>query len=660
MSELFVEVGSEELPARFLAPAMEGLRAGVVKLLGAIPHGEARVYGTPRRIAVVIDDVAARRPSVERVVTGPPVAAAYRDGVATPVAEAFARARGVTVDSLLRVETPKGAVIAAKRLEGGESVETLLSAGLEEAILGVPFTRTMRWGSARWGRPIRFVCAIFGGRAVEGSVAGLPIGDTSDGHWLLAPERFRVTSGAQWIAELRERHVEPDLEARRQRIRAELAAAAGAPVEDEDLLDEVTKLVEAPSVVIGHFAEELLALPPRLLVESMKKNQRYFPLYRGGALTNGFLVVTNNPLGDPDLIAAGNARVLNARFHDAKFFYAADRTKTLAGHGEKLAGMMWIRGLGTMAERQTRLAEAAGRLAKFVQADPEKASAAGLLCKCDLTTQMVGEFPELQGHVGRLLADADPVVALAIEEHYLPRFADDVLPTTPEGAALALAERITLLDAAFGAGMVPKGSSDALGLRRAAGGLVALILGWKVGIPLPNLFEEATGRPLSPELRDFVVARLRASLQDEAPTDLVDAVLASGPHHLLSAADRVRALTTLPAADLAAIRGTFKRAAGLVKDHASGEYDHEALLVEDADRALSSAVWALRRGGGDLPRVLAELLAIRPVLARFFDEVLVMHEDPALRNNRLGMLRAIVDNFSSLADFSRLSSGDAA
>ncbi|MDP2315315.1 MAG: glycine--tRNA ligase subunit beta [Pseudomonadota bacterium] len=675
MSELFIEIGTEELPAHAVGPALEALSAGLVRLLGPITYGKIRTFGTPRRLAVSIEDVAAARPAVSRVVTGPPVAQAFPNGEPGPVAEAFAKARGVALEQLLQVDGPKGKVIAVRRVEGGEPTAEIVGKGLEDVVLGIPFKRSMRWTTdgARFLRPIHSLCALYAGEVIESSVAGVLTGGHSHGHWLYAPEAFPVTGPSTgtadaWLEELRQRYVLADIGIRRGLLVRQLetlAAEQGADATfDPDLVDEVVQLVEWPRAIVGRFSETLLELPPRLLVESMKKNQRYFPLYRDGVLTNEFLVVTNNPFGDDLLIAEGNARVLAARFHDAKFFYAEDRKKRLVEHGERLAGMMWIRGLGTMAERQARLAEAAAGLAQLIGADPDIARAAGALSKCDLTTQMVGEFPELQGHVGRLLAVLDGAsnqVGLAIEEHYLPRFAGDILPTSGAGRALALAERLTLVARGFSAGLAPKGNADGLGLRRATIGLVALVLdlGWRG--PLGELFA-AAGEAGGDDLYEFVIARLRASLADDAPVDIVDAVLAARPRDhvgpvsmdLTWAARRVHALAALvKAGEFSPIRTAFRRAAGLVKEHTSTDYD-TALLGGEPGVALHDALQGMPHTG-DVGSALEALAALRPVLDRYFADVMVMCDDPVARASRLGLLRSIVERFSGLADFTRLS-----
>ena len=660
MGELFVEVRTEELPARFVVPAVEGLAANLAKLLGTLAPNPPRLFSTPRRFAVAFDGVEARRPLVERLVTGPPVGTAFKDGVATPAAEAFARKNGTTIDALEQVETPKGVVVAVRRMEGGESTTHLVGEGLSAAILAVPFKKTMRWGrgTVKFGRPIHAVTAVLDGERVDAEVAGISTGNTSVGHWLWHPEPFPVPDAMHWLAELNKRDVLADADERRRVMVRGLERAAerlGAELRlDDDLVAEVVNLVEFPTVIVGEFDASLLELPPRLLVEAMKVHQRYFPLYVDGRLSHRFLVVSNNPRGDADLIAAGNARVLAARFHDAKFFFAEDRKKSLANHGEKLAGMVWIRGLGTMFERQAAVAQAGGELAAAVGADPATTRAAGNLCKCDLATQMVGEFPELQGHVGRLLADAEGRPnALAIEEHYLPRFTGDALPTTAEGRALALAERITLLGAAFAKGMQPTGGADPQGLRRAANGIVAIVLDVGYDGDVASLC--ALAGVDRPDVTEFILARLRATLQAEGhATDLIEAVFATGGSDIVHIAERTRRMSDMVrSGEFGPIRTAFRRAAGLVKDHASAAFT-PACFEHASEGALATALSGVN--GTDVAGSLAALAALRPLLDDFFNAVLVMCDDPAVRANRLGLLKAVTSAFAPLADFTRLSS----
>ena len=661
MPELFIEVGVEDMPARFVGTAVEGLAAGLTKLLGPLAPVAPRLYATPRRFAVVFEDVEPRRPMVEKVVTGPPAAVALKDGAPTPAGISFATKQGVDPSGLYTVDTPKGAVVAVKKLEGGESTARIVADGLEAIVTGIPFKKSMRWGAGtlKFVRPIHYVCAVLGGERIDATVAEKITVDTSVGHWLHHPAPFVVENAELWCATLRNRNVIADRGERRGLMLARLQAAAeelGLEVGlDEDLVAEVVNLVETPTVVVSGFAEALLELPPRLLIESMKVHQRYFPLFRDGKLDHHFLIVSNNPFGDAALIAQGNARVLAARFSDAQFFYAEDRKKGLAEHGRKLADMVWIRGLGSVAQRQLVITQAALGFAALLLADRKEIEAIGPLCRSDLPTAMVGEFPELQGHVGRLLAEAEGIPgALALEEIYLPRFAGDALPSTLTGQALALAERITLLSATFGAGLEPKGSADPLGLRRAAIGLVALVIDAGLRGELATLFAHA-GAPYSGAIEEFVLARLRAMLLGEGhPTDLVEAVFATGGADLVHIAERVRGMGAMVRdGTFGPIRVAFRRAAGLVKDVVPGPYD--ALLFQlPVEHQLHGALHALPPAA-DVGASLAALTALRPTVDRFFEGVLVMCDDPALRAARLGLLAAVTQRFASLADFTRLS-----
>lgn len=666
--ELFIEVRCEEIPARFVAPAMEGFAAGLKKLLGTLVVGDVVPFSTPRRLALAAQ-VQPVRPTSEKIVTGMPIAQARAGDAWSPAALGFAKKRGVEPTALFE----HNGFAAIRVTEGGGSTAQLVAAGLESVVLGIPFKKTMRWGTepARFARPLHDVLCLLDGQRVVATVAGVQTTDLSVGHWLLSPETFPVAESGRWLADLRARQVYADRAERHARVAGMLAEAAlleGVELlPDAALLDEVVDLVESPRVIVGRFPVELLRLPPRLLIESMKVNQRYFPLFErspGGpgssslSLSNRFLVVANNPEGNAALIAEGNARVLSARFHDAKFFFAEDRKVKLHEHAAKLGGAVWRRGLGNMADWQAALSDAAARLAPHTGADVHSVRTLGKVLKADLTTLMVGEFPELQGHVGHLLAAAEGYAnALAIEEAWLPRFSGDALPTTPEGYSFALAERIYLLSACFAADMEPKGSADPYGLRRAAVGLVALVLAWPAQPgELPGSLEQIFARAgvaLPPSLADFVVARLRATLLAEGhPIDLVDAVLAGGGSDLGSIAARVRGLSALPKDELAGVRTTFRRVAGLGKDHASSVYTLD-LLQGEAEYRLHVAVKALPSGSHP-DELLEALRGLRPIVDRFFDEVLVMCDDLPLRANRLGLLRTILDRFVGFADFARL------
>ena len=675
--ELFIEIRCEELPARFVARAIRGLEQSVRSLLKGIEHGPLTTWATPRRIAVSVADVAEGRPVEEKLVTGPPARAAFRDGKPTKAAMGFARGRGVDVSALEVVDGPRGEVVAARVRTGGEATVQLVAAGLEAAVLGIDFPKTMRWSNGKWARPIHGVVALYNGDLIPCSVAGIAASNTTLGH-RLTPGPLTISGAADYVTGLHKHHVIADRAARRAAIEAQLSEASGglnATVGSIELVDEVVDLVEWPSVVTAAFEAELLELPPRLLVESMGVHQRVFPLFIDGALTNRFLVISNHPYAavDPECAATigkGNTKVLAARFHDAKFFYAEDRKQSLAEHGTSLTGMQWIRKAGTMSEKAARVSTVARALSGLTGADAEVAARAGALSKADLATQMVGEFPELQGHVGRLLAHLDGEdsgVPVAIEEHYLPRFSGDALPTSPAGVATALADRLDTLVHCFRLGLKPKGSADPLGLRRAAGGLVVLVMGASLRTSLPALLDQGGADELSKsdraELVSFVLARARAQLTQRYATDLVDAVLATGDLDLVSLDARCAAMSQLAGEpEYDALKQTFKRVANITKELSPDAVDYAAeVLVEDSERALHDAFSAVRDGAraraaaADFSGALSDLRGLKPAVDRFFDEVMVMVDDDALRAARQGLLNAIAGAFRQIADFKHLS-----
>ena len=677
-SELFIEIRCEELPARMIARAQRDLAANVVKLLKGIEHGAVSTWSTPRRLAVAVADVASGRPVQEKLVTGPPQRAAYKDGKPTRAAEGFARGRGVSVESLEIVESARGPVIAARIQTGGEQTADLIAAGLEDAVLSMHFPRPMRWGTGtvRWARPLHGVIALLDGTRIPLSVAGLESRTDTLGHRLTRGP-ITVTGSADWLTGMRTHNVEPDPGARRADIETQLKAAAGAlsgEIRDWDLVDEVVNLVEWPIVVTASFGEDLLHLPPHLLVESMKVHQRVFPLYVNGALDHHFLVVSNQPYArQPEsaaTISEGNQRVLTARFYDAKFFYAEDRKKTLSDFRARLEGMQWIRKGGNMAEKADRIAALSEKLAPLLGADPAAASRAGLLCKYDLGTQMVSEFPKLQGHVGNLLAGFDGEaadVAEAIEAHYFPRYQGDALPGTALSRTVALADRLDSLSGCFGLGLKPKGSADPLGLRRASIGLLQILLDARTSLSLPDLLT-LTGleSTVQADLLAFLTTRLRGIFLDvysdnAAGTELVNAVMATGDTNPSALAARLTAMAAISATpEFGPLKTTFKRALGLTKDHASADWS-ATLFEADAERALGDALLSVRSTARHhaeaqaYDAALEALSTLKPSVDRLFDDVMVMCEDKTLRTNRLSLLRDIGNEFRQIADFTQLS-----
>ncbi|MEQ1566729.1 MAG: glycine--tRNA ligase subunit beta [Myxococcota bacterium] len=696
--DLFVEVQCEELPASFVRPMLDQLRDGVIGLLSGVSHGDVRTFATPRRLAVAVAAVDPARPLVTRTVTGPPAERAFGpDGAPTPAGIGFATGKGVDPSALKVVDGPKGKVVAVDVSEGGERTDALVSAGLDAVIRGIQSPKSMEWGTGgvRWARPIHRVNVVYDGVGLSGVAAGVPFGAETVAHRLDEEPLVAFTSADAWLDGLRRRGVEPDLDARKGRIRALLEQAERElgcdPIRDEVLLEEVTHLVESPGLVIGRFDAALLALPPRLLVQTMKQNQRYFPVFRGGALSSEFVVITNNPWGDEARIANGNAAVILARFDDARFFLAEDQKKSLEQHGEKLSAMRWIRGLGTMADRQARGAALAVDLAHATGADPVVVQRAGAIGKCDLVTQMVGEFPELQGHVGALYARAQgetEAVATAIEEAWQPRFAEDAVARTPAGIALALADRVDLLVGCFGIGMTPKGGGDPQGLRRAALGLVRTAVDNGLRVDLARLFQLGVDRfhasvvaapagfeawtkargalggatdagALVDELVEFVITRFKANA--DATADLVDAVVAASPPDPLVLQRKLDALAALAGQpSFGQVMVTFKRVLNITRGQT---YDPptSAELTHDAERALLAATEAVEgeivaaAEALDFARALERVLTLQQPVAQLFDAVMVDAPDPKEKAVRMGLLRRVARSFLAVADFSRIS-----
>lgn len=663
--DLLIVVGCEELPARYVQYAATELKKNVLKILKGIERGPANTYAAPRHIAVSISAVATHATSELKVVTGPPADRAFVNGEPTKGAIGFARGKGVDVSDLKIIDGPRGPVVAVEVQTGGESTVELLQQGISNAILKMDFEKSMRWGngSVSWARPINKLIVLFGNEHIPCSVGDVSSGATDAGHRLFATP-FKVTSTSEWVRQLSSCKVIVDRTLRRTICASQLkdwTNRLSATIQDWDLLDEVVDLVEFPVTIRCQFPEDLLELPPRLLVEAMKLHQRVFPLYNhDGTLRSDFLVITNHPFADqPDVaatIAEGNKRVLTARFYDAKFFFAEDRKKTLMTHGERLQNMRWVRKGGTVAEKVQRLEEMSSTWASTFNADSDLLKRSATLCKSDLTTQMVNEFAKLQGHVGKLLAGfdgEDSSVCIAIEEHYLPHGSEDEYPKTPEGLALAFIDRLDSLQRCFELGLQPKGSSDPLGLRRAANGLVRLLLSANISLSCSSFLEGP--------LLDFVLARMKSHFQDAYGGDIAAAVFATGLDCPVSLNGRMIAMRELSQSEnFAEMRATFKRVMGLTKEHTQTVLT-DVVWVHPTESTLANAFAATHSTVTQqlttqkYSAALESLSALKPHIDALFDAVMVMDEDLNIRHNRLSLLRAIADDFRHFADFTILS-----
>lgn len=688
MSDYLFEIGTEEIPSDYIAPAVDALRDGVTKRLAELwlPTDDVALFATPRRLAVGVAGLPIERPRRRVTAYGPPAKAAFdADGNPTKAAVGFAKSKGAEVTALTRVSTDKGEYAAVEIEEGGEKVADLLAAEMEKIVLALPFPKSMVWGdgSARFTRPVRWVVSLFDGVVAPMSVAGVAAGNETRGHRFMAPASFVVTGRADYAAKLRAAFVVVDPAERRAAVLNESAAVAelnGADLYVEhDLVAMIANLTEWPVPLYGAFDERFLALPEEVIRTSLKKHQRMFTLTKGGKLTNGFIGVSNTKPNDPAVVVGGYRRVLGARLSDALFFFEEDRKKPLAEFAKKLDGVVYQKTLGSVGEKVGRVAA----LARFIagKVDPklaDKAEEAARLAKADLETQMVYEFPELQGYMGRAYAkregiDAD--VAEAIYESYLPRHAGDEVPATDLGAILALADKIETVVGCFSVGLVPTSAQDPFALRRMTIGVIKILHGRAIdgdvrfGFPLSDLLDRALGNlegkrtepteKVTSDLAEFFAGRIRNGVP--VRPDVVDAALAAGFDDIGDVYLRIDALDAFRAdPSFAALSVAFKRVANITKGRAPGavdptlfEHPSEGALAEATAKAATTVTSHIAaRAYGEALRQVATL---RPAVDAFFDGVMVMTDDQRVRANRLNLLSDVASLLAPIADFSRLS-----
>jgi glycyl-tRNA synthetase beta chain len=688
--DLLFEIGVEELPSSFVAGALAALPGLAQKRLGElrVAHGDVRSVGTPRRLALLVRGVAERQADLSEELTGPPVTAAFdREGKPTRAAEAFAGKLGCKVAELRTVETPKGKYLAGTRRETGKPTLGLLATALPQIIQEIPFRKSMRWGAgeATFGRPIQWLVALFGDSLVEFAFAGVKSGRASRGHRFLSPGPVEFHGANDYVERLRAAHVLVDPDERASVMKDRLAAAAreagGSLIEDEFLVGENLGLVEEPHVVAGTFDLAYLSLPETVILEVMRGHQRDFGVRASsGRLLPKYLAVVNTA-ENPDNIRKGNDRVVRARLADARFFYDEDCKVPLALRREKLAGIVFQNKLGHMlakSERIERLAGELGALLGLPAAVVETATRGAHLAKADLVSLMVGEFPDLQGTMGReyALVQGEPQpVADVVRDHYAPRGAKDPTASSDAAALVALADRLDTLVGCFGIGLSPTGAADPFALRRAALGVLRTILARGYDLSLTAAMEKAHAgfssvkleiapADLFAKLGEFFTERLRGLLAAEVPSDVVDACLASGSDRPADVQARAAALAALEPAIRASAGEVFKRATNIAKDAPGGAPLLPTAVATDVpptEIALFSALAALEkrldsaRAKSDWAEAFAGIAAFAPTLHRYFEDVYVMVEDEKVRSNRLRLMRAISERCSGIAHFQLLS-----
>jgi glycyl-tRNA synthetase beta chain len=678
--DLLLEIGCEELPASFVDAALRALPDLAKKKLAELrlAHGSIRALGTPRRLALIITGLAERQPDLEEEVTGPPVKAAFKDGAPTKAAEAFAAKLGCAVADLRRVETPKGEYLVGTRREQGQASLALLPEALPAIIAAIPFRKSMRWGAGdfAFGRPIQWIVALFGGEVVPFELSGIKSGRTSHGHRFLSTGSIEFSSADSYTSSLRAAHVLVDPEERARVMKERLAQAAreagGALIEDDFLVGENLSLVEEPHVIVGGYGEEFLELPERVILEVAKGHQRYFGV-RGpsGKLLPRYLSVVNTAL-NPDNIRRGNDSTMRARLSDARFFYRTDVEIPLAERRHKLSGIVFQKKLGTVlgkAERIERLARELGLLLMLPEPTLMAASSGAHLCKCDLVSLMVGEFPELEGEMGRsyaLAQGASPDVADVIRDHYMPRGAHDATPPTDASALVSIGDRLDTLVGCFAIGLTPTGAADPYGLRRACLGVLRTVLDRGFDLRLTDAFRaaydgygnvalELSQAELCLKLSDFFTERLRGLLSDKLPSDVVAAALAVAYDRPLDARARALAIAELDAETRSRVGEVFKRATNIASGAPMGEpnpphaTDHPSeVAVYEGYVQLRERLAALQREGA-YGAALREVAKFAPLLHQYFLDVFVMVEDVVVRENRLRLMRAIAETCATLA-----------
>jgi glycyl-tRNA synthetase beta chain len=681
--DLLFELRTEELPPRTLQSLSGALTEGIVKGIDAasIPHGKAHSFATPRRLAVWIEKLSDRQPDRQVERRGPPVLNSFdANGAPTQAATAFAKSCGVAVGELFKLTTDKGAWLQFRGTEAGAATVTLLEGILTQAIAALPIAKRMRWGAraAEFVRPVHSVVLLFGNDVVPIEVLGLASGRITSGHRFLSPKPITLRGAKGYEARLRRAKVIADFGKRRDLIREGVAAAAaqvgGSALIEDALLDEVAALVEWPVPIAGQFEQRFLTLPREVVIATVQDHQRYFPVQDAdGKLSGWFVTVSNIESRDPSKVREGNERVVRPRLSDAAFFWEQDSKVALQAHAERLSGVVFQAKLGSYADKTVRVMKLAHLIGERIGAASDLALAASL-SKADLMTAMVGEFPELQGTMGRYYAQAQGLprdVALAIEEHYRPRYAGDALPTGKIGQALALADKIDTLVGIFAIEQRPTGAKDPFGLRRAALGVLRILLETPLDLDLVEvLHASAAAQPVqragtANEVYEFIAERLRGILLEQPGTsaEMLDAVLANRPRSPLDAVMRLAALKgflLLP--DAAVLAAINKRISNILKKAQVGSdwaIDPQG-LTEEAERGLHHALIALREPVLEATEhrryaaSLQALVALRAPVNEFFDRVMVMDENLAKRNNRLALLRDAQILLSGVADLSRL------
>ena len=683
--DFLVELGTEELPPKsllglsqaFTSGITTGLKAHGVKFSGVSP------YATPRRLAVVVHDLDETTPINDVVVWGPPVKIAFdADGQPTKAAQAFAAKNGLEIAQLSSENDGKIDKLVFRTQAGGEPTVALVEAVVKDALAKLPIPKRMRWGASRteFVRPVHWLVMLYGNDIVDATVLGLRANRATRGHRFHYNQVLDIASASEYASKLSDiAYIIPDFSQRKamikKQVEAEAATIGGQAVIDENLLNEVTSLVEWPVALMGRFEERFLAVPAEALISSMKEHQKYFHVVdTAGELMPHFITVANIVSQDPAQVIDGNERVIRPRLSDAAFFYETDKKTSLASKRDRLQTIVFQAKLGTVFEKTQRVAQLSRIIAQKVGANNDEAQRAGELCKCDLVSEMVYEFADLQGIAGYHYATFDgesTAVAAAMNEHYMPRFAGDDLPSTDIGAVVGLADRLDTLVGIFGIGEQPTGSKDPFALRRTSVAVLRLLVEQQRALDLRELLTLAyqqypslpQGDAVIEQALGYMLDRFRAWYEEQSvPVAVFQAVSVKQLSQPLDIDQRVQAVNHFRQLEEAsALAAANKRVANILAkvERVPAAVD-ELLLQEDAEKALYAAVQEKQQqvmplfGQRDYKQALTALASLRNVVDQFFDDVMVMSDDETLKNNRLALLQQLRDLFFEVADISYL------
>lgn len=682
-----IELGTEELPPKALKSLGEAFATQFEAALtqADLAFESVKWFAAPRRLAVYVVGLA--HGQADKIVEkrGPAVSAAFdADGNPTKAAQGWARGNGITVEDAQRLVTDKGEWLLHKAHVSGQSVTALLEGLINQAVSKLPIPKPMRWGNynTQFIRPVHTLCVLYGSDIIDVSVLGLSSNRTVQGHRFHGEARFELDHADNYAAALEKQYVLADFTARKEKVRQLLNDAATeltlTPDFDEDLLEEIASLVEWPVVLKAGFDETFLNVPKEALIYTMKDDQKYVPLLDAeGNLSNTFLFISNIESQDPIQVISGNEKVIRPRLADAEFFFNSDKKATLESRLESLSSVLFQKQLGTLKEKSERISSLAGFIATQINADEAQASRAGLLAKTDLMSNMVMEFPDVQGVMGKYYAlndGEDAAVAEALYEQYMPRFAGDSLPSTGVSAAVALADKLDTLVGIFGIGQLPKGDKDPFALRRAAIGVLRIITELSLPLDLDVLVSKAvdvygsklTNQDVQQQVVDFVLGRFTALLQDQdVAIDVIQAVAARRPTKPSDYLARVNAVSAFKALDESeALAAANKRVANILAKQnieVTSEVNIDTtLLSEDAEKALNASLESAQSqvtdalATQDYQRILTTLSTLRSVIDNFFDNVMVMADNEAVKQNRLALLSLLRQLFLTTADISIL------